>query len=140
MSRASELRPRGDIGTRADIEALVSRFYVRAFADPFIGPVFTEVARVDLAAHVPIVSDFWESALLRRGTYRRNAFLVHQNVHDAHPLTPPHFARWLDIWTATVDDLHAGPVAERAKAQGARIAASMARRLNARSGVFGDQA
>lgn len=124
-------RPCGDIESREDIEELLSCFYRRAFTDPFIGPVFTDVARLDLETHLQNVSDFWEVALLRTGRYRRNAFVVHQRLHNEQPLSPAHFARWLDIWTATIDSLYTGVVAERAKSQGMRIARSMARRLNA---------
>lgn len=44
-------------------------------------------------------------------------------------LTPAHFARWLALWTATVDERHAGEKAELAKAQAIRIAGSISRRL-----------
>ena len=127
-----------DIACRQDIERLMLRFYSRAFADPLIGAVFTDVARVDLQAHVPVVSDFWESALLQSRNYRRNAFVVHRQLDDHYPLLVVHFERWLEIWTATVDSLYAGPVAEHAKTQGTRIARSMARRLNARRLCVGE--
>lgn len=52
-----------DLADRRDVERLVTAFYLRAFADPLIGPVFTEVARMDLDAHMPVMCDFWESVL-----------------------------------------------------------------------------
>lgn len=125
------VRSQRDLETRADLVALITEFYLRAFADDLIGPVFTEVARLDLAAHLPTMCDFWEMALFRRGAYRRNAFAVHRSLHVRHPLRPQHFGRWLDIWTETVDESFGGPVAERAKTQASRIAASMSRRLSA---------
>ncbi|MFC9328116.1 group III truncated hemoglobin [Kitasatospora sp. NPDC057015] len=123
-------RPLPDIATRADLETLLRRFYRAAFADPLIGPHFTEVARLDLEEHLPHIADFWESALLRTASYRRNAFAPHAALHERRPMTAEHFGRWVQLWTAAVDGLHAGPVAERAKAQGERIAVNLLRRTS----------
>lgn len=121
---------RHDLRDRSDVETLVREFYRRAFADPLLGPVFVDVAHMDLSAHLPIMCDFWETVLFRAGTYRRNAFAVHVDLHRRVALTSTHFAQWLALWTQTVDELYAGPVAERAKTQAARIAGSIHRRLH----------
>ncbi|GAA4871803.1 group III truncated hemoglobin [Kitasatospora terrestris] len=119
---------RPDITDRADLERLLRRFYAAAFADPLIGPWFTEIARLDLERHLPHITDFWESALLRTAEYRRNAFAPHQALHRRQPLTAEHFGRWVQLWRAAVDGAHTGPLADRAKAQGERIAVAMLRR------------
>ncbi|MFF1376796.1 group III truncated hemoglobin [Streptomyces sp. NPDC058308] len=121
-----------DIDSRADLDVLLRRFYAAAFADPLIGPFFTEIAGTDLGVHLPRITDFWERALLRTADYRRNAFAPHAALHTARPLTAEHFGRWVQLWHATVDGLHRGPNAERAKAQGERIAVAMLRRLEGR--------
>ena len=123
-----------DLRNRDDVEELVVAFYETAFRDPVIGPIFTDVAHMDLAAHLPIMCDFWETVLFRSGAYRRNALQVHVALHARRPLIDAHFARWLELWDATVDGRFAGPAAERAKLQAARIAESMQRRLAGRSG------
>jgi truncated hemoglobin YjbI len=123
-----------DLANRDDVERLVVAFYETAFRDPLVGPIFTDVAHMDLAAHLPIMCDFWETVLFRTGAYRRNALQVHVVLHERHPLTDAHFTRWLQLWTATVDELFAGPAAERAKLQATRIAGSMVRRLAGGSG------
>ena len=125
---------RADLVNRGDVERLVIAFYETAFRDPFIGPIFTDVAHMDLAAHLPIMCDFWETVLFRSGAYRRNALQVHVALHARHPLTGADFARWLELWTDTVDEHFAGPAAERAKLQATRIAGSMERRLAGGSG------
>ncbi|WP_424641841.1 group III truncated hemoglobin [Embleya sp. AB8] len=122
--------PRFDIATRADLEALLRRFYGAAFADPVIGAFFTEIAGTDLEAHLPRITDFWERALLRTADYRGDAFAVHHDLHRAAPLTARHFGRWVQLWRAGIDGAHTGPRAERAKAQGERIARAMLRRLS----------
>ncbi len=125
--------PRGLTG-RGDVEVLVRAFYTRAFADPLLGPIFRDVAQMDLEAHLPVMCDFWETVLFRAGLYRRNALQVHADLHAVFPLSSAHFGRWLALWTATVDDLFGGEKAELAKIQAARIAYSISRRLLGESG------
>ncbi|WP_354643237.1 group III truncated hemoglobin [Kitasatospora camelliae] len=122
---------RPDIADRDDLDRVLRRFYRAAFADPLIGPHFTEVAALDLESHLPVITDFWESALLRGAAYRRNAYAPHLGLHRSRPLTAAHFGRWVQLWRAAVDGAHAGPVAERAKRQAERIALSMLARLDA---------
>jgi hemoglobin len=120
---------RPDIDTRADLEALLRRFYGAAFVDPVIGVYFTTIAGTDLDAHLPRITDFWERALFRTADYRGDAFAVHHTLDQAAPLTARHFGRWIQLWHASIDGRHSGPRAERAKAQGERIALAMLRRL-----------
>lgn len=123
-----------DLADRNDVRVLVEAFYTSAFADPLIGPVFTDVAHLDLDAHLPVICDFWETVLFTAGSYRRNILQVHVALHAQHPLEPEHFDRWLAVWIRTVDEHFHGPVADRAKLQAQRIAGSMQRRLAGRSG------
>lgn len=126
---ASQASGRVDITDRHDIIELLRDFYGRAFRDDLLGPVFVEVARMDLDVHLPVICDFWETVLLQTGSYRRNALAPHQRLHARARLTPLHFARWLALWQTTVDDRHAGRKAELAKVQGSRMAGAMSRRI-----------
>ncbi|MFD3697596.1 group III truncated hemoglobin [Streptomyces sp. NPDC058646] len=118
-----------DIRGRADLDVVLRRFYTAAFADHRIGPFFTEIAGTDLEVHLPRITDFWERALFRGADYRRNAFAPHAALHSARAMTAADFGRWVQLWNATVDGLHRGPNAERAKAQGERIALALHKRL-----------
>jgi hemoglobin len=119
-----------DIAGRDDIRRLVQEFYTRAFRDELLGPVFVDVARMDLAAHLPVMVEFWSTVLLGERSYRGGAFIPHADLHAQVPLTWTHFSRWLSIWFATVDDCFAGEVAEDAKVRAARVAAAFHGRLN----------
>ena len=123
-----------DLADRDDVAQLVTAFYRAAFADSLIGPVFTDVARLDLEHHLPIMCDFWETVLFNAGLYRRNALQIHRMLHARHPLGAEHFERWLLLWATTVDMRFEGPVADRAKVQARRMAGSMLRRMSGRSG------
>lgn len=119
----------GDIGDRADIIGLLRVFYGRCFRDELLGPVFVDIAGMDLDAHLPVICDFWETVLFKAGSYKRNALQPHQRLHSRANLTETHFARWLTLWQATVDDRHVGPIAELAKLQARRMAGAMSRRI-----------
>ncbi|ODU04383.1 MAG: hypothetical protein ABS81_10815 [Pseudonocardia sp. SCN 72-86] len=124
---------RRDIVDRNDISLLVIAFYRQVFADKLLGPVFVDIARVDMSVHLPVMCDFWETVLLRAGLYRRNALRPHVALDVQVPLTEAHFARWLALWAATVDERHEGELAELAKVQANRIAGSISRRLRGQS-------
>ncbi|OBH21679.1 MULTISPECIES: group III truncated hemoglobin [unclassified Mycobacterium] len=118
-----------DLVGRADVEALLRRFYGRALADEVLAEPFAGLRAVGLDAHIPRMCDFWETVLFRAGSYRGSALQAHRDIHRRTPLSNRHFLRWLSIWHTTVDDMYRGPAADRAKVQGARIAWAMHRRL-----------
>jgi hemoglobin len=122
---------RHDITTREDCDALVRAFYGRAMTDPIIGFIFTDVARLDLEAHLPVIASFWETILLDARSYGGGAFAPHVQLHLRVGLKPGHFERWLLLWRTTVDELFAGPRADLAKAHAERVAHAFSRRLQA---------
>lgn len=126
-----------DIETRNDCEQLVRAFYGRALVDPIIGFLFMDVAKLDLDAHVPRITNFWETILLGARSYGGGAFRPHLELHRKVPLTRGHFDRWLYLWTMTVDEMFAGARAELAKAHANRVAVAFASRLQSieRSGA-----
>jgi hemoglobin len=118
-----------DIGSRADCERLVRAFYGRALEDPIIGFIFVDVAKLDLEAHVPRITSFWETILLGARSYSGGAFRPHAELHLKAGLREGHFAQWLHLWTETVDALFAGPRAELAKAHARRVGAAFLDRV-----------
>ena len=120
---------RRDIETREDVERLVRAFYGRALEDPIIGFIFTDVARLDLEAHVPRITAFWETILLGVQTYGGGAFRPHAELHMQVGLRPGHFERWLQLWFGTVDELFAGDRANLAKVHALRVGHAFHRRL-----------
>lgn len=123
-----------DIETRADIDDLMNRFYGKALGDQTIGYIF-EIAGLDLAHHLPVIGDFWETLLLGAGNYQRhgrNPLQIHGVLSLKTPLRAEHFRRWLEIFRETVDESFAGERAEFAKLRAEMIANRM---LNYVSGV-----
>jgi hemoglobin len=114
-----------DIESRADIDHLMRVFYERALADDVIGYIFSDVAKLDLDHHLPVIGDFWETMLFQTGNYarhERNPLQVHMELHLRESLTAAHFERWLKIFVASVDELFAGDRAELIKMRANSIA------------------
>ena len=122
-----------DITTQEDIKTLVHSFYERVNADALLSPVFNETARVNWEEHLPLLCQFWSSVLFRTGGYRGNPFSKHLPL----PIQPEHFARWLALFTATVDAHFQGPKAEEAKNFARSVADTFQRRLGLLDGPPG---
>jgi len=124
---------RHDIADRADCERLVRAFYGRALTDPVIGFLFVDVAHLDLEAHVPTITSFWETILLGAQSYGGGAFAAHAALDRKAKLRSGHFERWLVLWRATVDELFEGPLADEAKRHADRVARAFHDRLDGRA-------
>lgn len=114
-----------DIISRRDIELLVNTFYDKVSRDAVIGPIFTDVAKVNWDHHLPVMYSFWETQLLDGKTYAGNPMKVHADLNARHPLLQYHFDGWVRLFVETVDELFAGAKAEDAKARGTQIAQLM---------------
>jgi hemoglobin len=109
---------RHDVETVADVELLVRRFYRAAIPDPQLGPIFHDFG-VDWSVHIPKLVDFWAARILDRPGYAGNAVGAHQPVLDRCGFGTAELERWLELWGETVDELFAGPNADRAKSRAA---------------------
>ena len=125
---------RHDIETREDIAHLMRTFYRRMYEDEVMGPIFTDVAHMDLEAHIPVMCDFWELQLFQKPGYRGGMMAVHFRLNQQIPLEQHHFMRWMDYWESTLDDLFAGPRATWARTVAARVARNMQQRLDELNG------
>ena len=114
-----------DIGGREDLELLMEKFYGKLLADESISYLFTEVAKIDLPKHLPVLVDFWHSILFQSDTYQKNAMKVHTDLHKQSPLQPQQFKTWLGYFHETVNELFEGEKAELAKQRATSIATVM---------------
>lgn len=114
-----------DITTRQDIEQLVNIFYEKVARDAIIGPIFTQVAKVNWDHHLPLLYSFWATQLLDEQSYAGNPMKSHAELNKKHPLLQYHFDGWLRIFIETVDELFSGAKANEAKLRGTQIAQLM---------------
>ena len=114
-----------DIATRDDIELLMHLFYERLLADERISYIFTDVAKLDIKTHIPVIADFWESVLLNKNVYHNNTMKIHVDLNDKTALQKIHFDTWLSHFTASVDELFDGKIALLAKQRATSVATVM---------------
>ena len=116
---------KNDIQNREDLLQLVTRFYEKLLSDPSISYLFTDVSKIDLSHHLPVLVDFWDNVLFQNDTYRRNAMQPHLDLHAQSPLTKEHFITWLRYFKESVDELFDGEKAFQAKERATSIATVM---------------
>ena len=104
------------------VRYMVDSFYEKVQIDPLIGPVFTEVAQVDWAKHLPKMYAFWESIILGNNAYDGHPFRPHLIVNQKHTLTIDHFERWLQLFTETLAENFTGETAEQVRQRATQIA------------------
>lgn len=116
---------KNDITNRSDIQLLVDSFYDKVKKDEVIGYLFNDVAQVNWEQHLPRMYDFWQNIIFQTGGFKGNPMTVHAGLHEKSPLSKEHFAHWLKLFLATVDELFEGEKAELAKQRARSIATMM---------------
>lgn len=114
-----------DISTREDIELLMRNFYNKLLNDERIRYIFTDVAKINIEEHIPIIADFWESVLLNQNVYHNNPMKIHVALNEKTELTKEHFLVWLSHFNTTVDELFSGNIALLAKQRAQSVATLM---------------
>ena len=124
-----------DIENQEDLYLLVDEFYKKLLADPSISYIFTDVVKIKILEHLPILVTFWSQAILGTGGYTKNLTEIHLDIDKKEHLTPELFKIWLEHFYTTVDELFAGQKAEQIKTQALSIATIMQIKIiNSRKG------
>ena len=107
-----------DISNIDDIKLLVNTFYEKVQHDDLIGPIFNQKMIGRWPEHLEKMYRFWQTILLEEHTYSGTPFPPHKHL----PVNQSHFDRWMEIFTATVDNLFVGKLADEAKVRAANMA------------------
>ena len=70
-----------DIQTPEEIYIVVDEFYKKLLADDTISYIFTDVVKIKLEEHLPILVTFWSQAILGTGGYVNNLTQIHLDVN-----------------------------------------------------------
>jgi hemoglobin len=128
-----------DIENRADIINLMNAFYSKALNDQTIGYIFTDVAKLDLEHHLPIIVDFWEMILFGAVNfqlkYGRSPMQKHIELNQKVPLVSEHFDTWLKLFYSTADEMFSGEKADTAKFRAKAIANTMFMKVSQDNGA-----
>jgi hemoglobin len=104
----------------AFVSELVDRFYGRIQADPVLGPVFAGRIK-DWTPHLDQMKRFWRSVLFSSGEYLGRPMPIHLGIPG---LDKAMFARWLDLFGATLAEIGGGDAAEHVHERARMIANS----------------
>ncbi len=111
-----------DIQNQDDLFLLVDVFYQKLLADEKISYIFTDVVKIRLEEHLPILVTFWSQAILGTGGYSNNLTQIHLDVNRREYLSPELFKIWLGHFNDAVDHLFSGMKAEKIKVDALNIA------------------
>jgi hemoglobin len=114
-----------DIQTQEDLYLLVDDFYKKLLADSAISYIFTEVVKIKLEEHLPILVTFWSQGVLGTGGYSKNLTQIHLDVNEKEYLSPELFKIWMNHFNNAVDENFKGQKAEQIKTQALSIATVM---------------
>jgi hemoglobin len=114
-----------DIETREDLFLLLERFYDALLKDSTIAYIFTDVAKINMQHHLPIIVDFWQMVLFDAPTYNKNAIQPHLVLNQKSRFEKHHFDTWLTTFGNTIDTLFHGKNAFIAKQRAKSIATIM---------------
>ncbi|WP_298220639.1 group III truncated hemoglobin [Flavobacterium sp.] len=114
-----------DIQNQDDLYLLVENFYERLLSDPAISYIFTEVVKIKLEEHLPILVTFWSQAILGTGGYTKNLTQIHLDVNQKEYLSPELFQIWLAHFDTAVDENFTGTNSEKIKTNALSIATIM---------------
>ena len=103
----------------AFVSELVDRFYTTVRADDLLGPIFAR-AVTDWPEHLARLKQFWRSILHSTGEFTGNPMRTHMALGQ---LDEAHFARWLNLFYATLEGMEASEAANREVGTRARMIA-----------------
>jgi hemoglobin len=119
-----------DIENQDDLYFLVDSFYQRLLADASISYIFTDVVKIKLEEHLPILVTFWSQTLFDTGGYFNNLTKIHLDINEKEKLTPELFAIWINHFNTTVDENFGGTNADKIKTQALSLATVMQIKIN----------
>ena len=121
-----------DIQNQEDLYVLVNEFYKKLLADQSISYIFTDIVKIKLEDHLPILVTFWSQSIFNTGGYFNNLTQIHLDISEKEYLTPALFSIWLNHFNASVDENFIGSNAEKIKTQALSIATVMQIKIKAK--------
>lgn len=110
-----------DIENKDDLYLLVDEFYKKLLSDSSISYIFTDVVKIKLEEHLPILVTFWSQSLFNTGGYYNNLTQMHLDISKKEYLTPELFKIWINHFNSSVDENFKGENAEKIKTQALSI-------------------
>ena len=77
-----------DIENNDDLYLLVDAFYKKLLTDTSIAYIFTEVVKIKLQEHLPILVIFWSKSLFNKGGNFKKFTKIHLVFNEKEYLSP----------------------------------------------------
>ena len=118
--------------TRENLKTLVSLFYERALNDKDIGNIFLvefgdDITNEEWTEHIELLVNFWDSVFLDETAYNGDPFGPHFTIVN---LKNDHFKPWVDLFTATANEIYVPKVAALFKEKGELYSKEFIHRLS----------
>ena len=107
-----------DIINLDDVKLVVDCFYEKVRNDEQLKDVFNNVIQDRWPAHLEKMYRFWQTILLDEHSYSGSPFPPHKQL----PVAKEHFDRWIEIFTATINSLFVGSLADEANLRAKNMA------------------
>lgn len=114
-----------DIQNQDNLYFLVDEFYKKLLSDKIISYIFTDIVKIKIEEHLPILVTFWSQAILGTGGYTNNLTQIHLDINAKEHLSPKLFTIWLNHFYNSVDENFKGEKAEQIKTQALSISTIM---------------
>lgn len=114
-----------DIKTQDDLYLLVNEFYKKLLKDDDINFIFTDVVKIKIEEHLPVLVIFWSQVILGTSGYINNLTQIHLDIDLKYHLSPEIFKIQLNHFNKTVDQNFRGDNSEKIKTQALSLATIM---------------
>lgn len=104
-----------DIENQQDLYFMVAEFYKKLLADTKIAYIFTDLVKIKIEEHLPILVTFWSQMIFETGGYTNNLTDIHLKVDQMEHLTPELFEIWISHFNETLDENFNGKNADEIK-------------------------
>lgn len=108
--------------TEKQISDLVDGFYVRVWADPRLGPIFSSRLESTRDVHLAKMKTFWSSVLLRTGAYKGKPVPAHVQLREVESSD---FEIWLGLFRPVANAVFSAEAAPLVIEAAERIATSL---------------
>jgi hemoglobin len=119
-----------DVQNQDDLYIIVDEFYKKLLADEKISYIFTDVVKIKLEEHLPILVTFWSQAILGTGGYYNNLTQIHLDVDFKSHLSKELFDIWLFHFEAAINENFEGFNCERMKNMAHNLSMIMQIKIN----------
>ena len=114
-----------DIENQMDLYLLVDEFYKKLLSDQSIAYIFTDIVKIKIEEHLPILVTFWSQAILGTGGYTNNLTQIHLDIDKKEYLSTELFTIWINHFNKTVNENFEGLNAEMIKTQALNLSTIM---------------